>query len=136
MDNIVINITEVDENYNIDSITSVENVDITSIYTIDNVTVNSQSNPIQVDIDTFPQIENVRINVIGSDYTSPNSKNPQFTYNSGILTRIDYSDLSYKTFSYSGTFLSQVIHFLTNYTITKNFSYSSDQLSSITEVIG
>ena len=60
------------------------------------------------------------------------SKSPTFTYTSGIVTRIDYSNGEYKIISYSAGKINQVVYYKSNVTITKNFTYDlSGKLQSI-----
>lgn len=60
---------------------------------------------------------------------------PEFTYNDdGALTRTDYDDGSYKTFSYSGGILSRIEFFISGGdTIRKDFVYSDGVLIRIDE---
>lgn len=54
------------------------------------------------------------------------------TYSGGDLSRIDYADGTYKTFSWSAGILNQVVETLTGLTRTKTLSYSGGFLSSVT----
>jgi hypothetical protein len=51
------------------------------------------------------------------------AKSPTFTYASGVVTRIDYSNGEYRTISYSSGKINQIINYKTNVTITKVFVY-------------
>jgi hypothetical protein len=63
--------------------------------------------------------------------TRPSS--PVFTYTAGTLTRIDYSDGSYKIFTYNGSQLSQMDFSRAGTVIRKTFNYSGGALASISE---
>ena len=56
---------------------------------------------------------------------------PEFTYTSGVLTRIDYDDGSYKTFTYTSGKLTRIDFVDGATTIRKDFVYSGDTLVSI-----
>ena len=63
---------------------------------------------------------------------------PTFTYNvSGGITRIDYSDTSYKVFTYTGDKLTQIDFQVAGSPtiIRKTLAYSGDTLLSITQTI-
>lgn len=60
-------------------------------------------------------------------------KSPSFTYLSGVVTRIDYSDGSIKEFTYSSGYLSRIDHIKGAITTRKDFSYSGGVLISVTE---
>jgi hypothetical protein len=60
-------------------------------------------------------------------------KSPVFTYSSGLLTGITYSDGSTKIFTYVSGQLSQIDLIKGTTTTRKTFSYTGDQLDSITE---
>lgn len=68
----------------------------------------------------------------GQDAQEP-PKGPAFTYSSGILTRIDYDDSSFKVFSYSSGKLSQIDFTRSGTTTRKTFNYTGDVLTSIDE---
>lgn len=53
-------------------------------------------------------------------------RSPVFTYTAGNLTRIDYSNGTYKLFTYSGGNLSQLVYNKLYVTITKVFTYNPD----------
>lgn len=53
-------------------------------------------------------------------------RSPVFTYSAGTLTRIDYSNGTYKLFTYSGGNLSQLVYNKLYVTITKIFTYNPD----------
>lgn len=53
-------------------------------------------------------------------------RSPIFTYTAGNLTRIDYSNGTYKLFTYSGGNLSQLVYNKLYVTITKVFTYNPD----------
>jgi hypothetical protein len=58
---------------------------------------------------------------------------PEFTYTSGVLTRIDYDDASYKTFTYSSGRLSRIDFVQGSTTTRKDFVYSGDTLVEINQ---
>jgi hypothetical protein len=61
-------------------------------------------------------------------------KSPELTYTDGAITRIDYSDSTYKTLTWSAGLLSQIDHVRpTLTTIRKVFSYTDGILQSVTE---
>lgn len=61
-------------------------------------------------------------------------KSPQFSYTSGDLTRVDYSNGNYKLFSYTNGNLTQMEYILAGRTINKVFSYNIDgNLESISQ---
>lgn len=129
MTDIVINVTENVNDININNVETIEQIDIIVSPVINTITVNSIESSDDINIDVTETVDNVTINVIGTDYTKPASKLPTFIYTSGILDRINYaSDNSYKTFSYISGLLVQTNHYLSQYTLTKDFSYNSDQL--------
>lgn len=56
---------------------------------------------------------------------------PAFTYTSGVLTRIDYDDGSYKLLTYTSNRLTRIDFVSGPTTIRKDFNYSGDVLASI-----
>lgn len=61
-------------------------------------------------------------------------KGPSFTYTSGLLTRIDYDNGSFKEFSYTSGLLTQLDFTVGAVTTRKTFNYTSGVLTSIDEV--
>ena len=60
---------------------------------------------------------------------------PQFTYVAGVLTRIDYSDGSYKVFTYVAGVLTRIDLVRGTRTYRKDFNYSAGNLTSIVETL-
>ena len=61
---------------------------------------------------------------------------PMMTYDTGRLTRVDYSNGAYKTFSYTGGKLTQVHLVKDGITLVREFSYSPDgSLAGVTETV-
>jgi hypothetical protein len=58
---------------------------------------------------------------------------PEFTYTSGVLTRIDYDDSSYKTFTYTSGKLTRIDFVQGATTTRKDFVYSGDTLVEINQ---
>ncbi len=59
---------------------------------------------------------------------------PAFTYTSGLVSRIDYDSGNYKLFTYTSGVLTQIDYVRPgSTTIRKDFTYSGDSLSSITQ---
>ena len=63
----------------------------------------------------------------------PVLRNPVFTYTSGVLTSILYSDGSTKTFTYTSGTLTRIDLVVGSRTYRKTFNYTSGILTSITE---
>lgn len=63
------------------------------------------------------------------------SHTPTFTYSSGVLTSIGYSDGSVKNFSYTDGVLTRVDHVYPDRTIRKDFNYTLGTLTSISESV-
>lgn len=67
---------------------------------------------------------------------TPATGTTEFTYSSGMLSRIDYPNGSYKTFAYTGSVLSQVDFVVGAVTHRKVFTYSpAGIVTSITETV-
>lgn len=69
---------------------------------------------------------------LDSTFKAP-GKNPVITYANNRVIRVDFSDQSYKTFTYIGNQLSQIDYIKPNSTTRKILSYTSNVLISITE---
>lgn len=133
MDNIVIDVTENNNPVDINAIDNNENVSIDIVVNNDNIVINvSEAVEETVTITAVNETENISIHIMENGFYGPNSFSPFFTYSGEVLTRIDYlSDSSFKIFSYSGEFLTRLEHFLTDYTIKKDFTYASGILVNI-----
>ena len=60
-------------------------------------------------------------------------KNPEFTYTSGVLTRIDYDGGKFKILTYVGSVLSIIKLNINGAVTTKTLNYTLGVLTSITE---
>lgn len=60
---------------------------------------------------------------------------PSFTYTNGILSRVDYSDGSFKVLTYLNNLLTQIDHVANGVTRRKIFNYSDNKLISITDTL-
>jgi hypothetical protein len=63
-------------------------------------------------------------------------KSPEFTYTTGVLTRVDYDSGNYKLFTYTSGVLTQLDYVVGSVTTRKTFNYNLDgSLASITQTI-
>lgn len=84
--------------------------------------------------DGLASFDNISHDEIDAHIRSKELRNPTFTYTSGLLTSISYSDNKTKSLNYSNGTLSSVVFFDgVSTTITKTFNYTDGVLTSISE---
>jgi hypothetical protein len=77
---------------------------------------------------TISQMRQLRTNAM-------RGSNPTLTYTNGVLTSIEYGDGSTATLSYTNGFLTQTAYTVGTRTLRKVFTYSNNQLVSVTETL-
>jgi hypothetical protein len=77
--------------------------------------------------------DNTGLLVFKANNTDDPLKSPTFTYTSGNLSQIVYSDGSTKTLTYTSGMLSRIDLVRSGVTYRKDFTYVSGSLASITE---